>query len=251
MGPLYLNRTSPIWHKYNRTCTFKKSPGKETGKTCPFPWTTPTAHLLYNINMLSLVIQAGGESRRMGKDKALMPFLGKTLIERVIERLSGIADELLVTTNKPESYAFLGLLLAQDLIPGRGALGGLYTALSAASYPLVAVVACDMPFASASLLTFQRDLLLQLGFDAVIPRTAGGTEPFHAIYDRASCLPAVQAAIQADKWRVDAWFARANVRLLAPEETHPHDPQGLAFWNVNTPEDLAEAETIAMAEKGD
>ncbi|OGO41998.1 MAG: hypothetical protein A2W36_06995 [Chloroflexi bacterium RBG_16_58_14] len=200
--------------------------------------------------MLSLVIQAGGESRRMGQDKALVPFLGKTLIERVIERLSGMADEILVTTNKPESYASLGLPLVQDVIPGRGALGGLYTALSAASHPLVAVVACDMPFVSPGLLAFQRDLLLRGGYDAVIPRTEGGTEPFHAVYDRDACLAAVQAAIQADKWRVDAWFARANVRLLAPEETHPHDPQGLAFWNVNTPEDLAEAERIATGNIG-
>ena len=219
MGPLFLNCTSPIYNKYNT-------------------------------NMLSLVVQAGGESRRMGQDKALAPFLGKTLIERVIDRLSSMADEILVTTNQPGSYAFLGLPLVQDVIPGRGALGGLYTALSAASHPLVAVVACDMPFVSAALLAFQRDLLLREGYDAVIPRTAGGTEPFHAVYDRATCLPAVQAAIQADKWRVDAWFARANVRLLAPEETHPHDPQGLAFWNVNTPEDLAEAERIATEKRG-
>lgn len=196
--------------------------------------------------MLSLVIQAGGESRRMGQDKALVPFLGKTLIERVLGRLSGMGDEILVTTNKPESYAFLGLRLAQDVIPGRGALGGLYTALSAASHPLVAVVACDMPFVSAGLLAFQRDLLLRDGYDAVIPRTAGGSEPFHAVYNRNACLPAVHAAIQADKWRVDAWYAKANVRLLAPDETQPHDPQGLAFWNLNTPEDLAEAEKIAI-----
>jgi len=195
--------------------------------------------------MLTLVIQAGGESRRMGQDKALLPFQGRTLIERVLGRVAHLADEVLVTTNKPEGYRFLGLPLVPDVIPGRGALGGLYTALSAASQPLVAVVACDMPFVSLELLSFERDLLLQEGYDAAIPRTAGGTEPFHAFYRGETCLPHIQAAIQADKWRVDAWYAKANVRLLSPEETRPYDPQGLAFWNVNTPEELAEAEKMA------
>ena len=200
--------------------------------------------------MLTLVIQAGGESRRMGQDKALLPFQGRTLIERVLRRVAHLADEVLVTTNKPEGYRFLGLPLVPDVIPGRGALGGLYTALSAASQPLVAVVACDMPFVSLELLSFERDLLLQEGYDAAIPRTAGGTEPFHAFYRGETCLPHIQAAIQADKWRVDAWYAKANVRLLSPEETRPYDPQGLAFWNVNTPEELAEAEKMAKELNG-
>jgi molybdopterin-guanine dinucleotide biosynthesis protein A len=200
--------------------------------------------------MLTLVIQAGGESRRMGQDKALVPFLGRTLIERVLSRAAYLADDVLVTTNSPESYAFLNLPLVPDVIPGRGALGGLYTALSAAAQPLVAVVACDMPFVSPELLAFERDLLLQGGFDAAIPRTASGTEPFHAVYHRETCLPHIQAAIQADKWRVDAWYAKTNVRLLSPEETHPYDPQGLAFWNVNTPEELAEAERMANEVNG-
>jgi len=195
--------------------------------------------------MLTLVIQAGGESRRMGMDKALVSFLGRTLIERVLGRVSHLADEVLVTTNKPESYAFLGLPLVADVTPGRGALGGLLTALHAAHQPLVAVVACDMPFVSAELLGFERDLLEREGYSAVIPRTEGGTEPFHAVYRREACLPAVEAAIQADKWRVDAWYAKADVRLLSPEETRPYDPRGLAFWNVNTPEELTEAEKMA------
>ena len=180
----------------------------------------------------------------MGQDKALAPFLGRTLIERVIARLHPIADELLVTTNQPADYLFLGLPLFADEIPGRGALGGLYTALSAASQPLVGVVACDMPFASPALLAYQGDLLNNPDLDAAIPRTEGGTEPFHAIYRRETCLPAVGGAIQVNKWRVDAWFAQVNIRFLSPEEVLPYDPEGLAFWNVNTPEELAEAEKM-------
>jgi molybdopterin-guanine dinucleotide biosynthesis protein A len=97
---------------------------------------------------ITVVIQAGGMSARMGEDKALKPFLGRLLIQRVIDRVTPIADELIVTTNRPAEYEFLNLRLVPDLKPGRGALGGLYTAIASAASPLVAVVACDMPFAS-------------------------------------------------------------------------------------------------------
>lgn len=196
--------------------------------------------------MLTVAIQAGGESRRMGQDKALLPFLGKAMIERVIERVAHLADEVLITTNHPLDYAYLGLALYPDLIPGRGALGGLYTALSAANQPLVAVVACDMPFVSSELLAFERDLLLGDEYDAAIPVTSSGTEPFHAVYRKAGCLPPIEKAIQEGKWRVDAWFAQVRLRLVSPEEAAVHDPCRLAFRNVNTPEDLAQAEAIAV-----
>ena len=195
--------------------------------------------------MLTVVIQAGGESRRMGQDKALIPFRGSTLIQRVIGRVSHLADQLLVTTNQPEKYDFLKLPLYPDLIPGRGALGGLYTALSAASNPLVAVIACDMPFVSFDLLAYERDLLLANEHDAAIPRTPGGTEPFHAVYRRLTCLPAIDASIQADLWRVDSWFSKVDVRFLMPGEVEIYDPDHLAFRNVNTPEELVEAERYA------
>src|SRR5512138_1441259 len=115
--------------------------------------------------MLTVCVQAGGQSSRMGEDKALKTFLGRPLIQRVIERLSPIADEIIVTTNRPEDYYFLNLRLIPDLKPGRGALGGLYTALASASQPIVAVVACDMPFASASLLEAAHRILIDEGAD--------------------------------------------------------------------------------------
>ena len=195
--------------------------------------------------MLSLVIQAGGQSARMGEDKALKPFLGRPLIQRVIGRLAHLANEVLVTTNHPEDYTFLGLRLVSDLAPGRGALGGLYTALASAASPIVAVAACDMPFASASLLEAAARLLVQEEADVVIPKTDEGYEPFHAVYRRATCVPAIQSAIQADRWKVIAWFPSVKVRELTMGEVTRLDPSGLAFWNVNTPEEFAEAERLA------
>jgi len=195
--------------------------------------------------MLSAVIQAGGESRRMGKDKALLPFLNQTLIERVIQRVLPLADEVLVTTNHPQDYQFLGLPLISDILPGRGALGGLYTALCAASKPLVAVLACDMPFLNASLIAHQRDLMLDTQFDVSIPRTDEGLEPFHAIYRRRTCLEPVKNALDNDQWRVDAWYNQVQLRILPTEEIQRYDPQLLSFLNVNTPEDLQAAAKLA------
>lgn len=196
--------------------------------------------------MLTLAIQSGGQSSRMGQDKGLLDFLGKPLITQVMGRLASIADEIIVTTNRPDDYLFLGVPLHPDLKPGRGALGGLYTALASASHPLVAVVACDMPFASAALLTHARDILLNGEEDVVVPETGDGMyEPFHAVYRRETCLPAVAQAIDLDRWKLISWFPQVKVRKLAPEEITRLDPLGLAFQNVNTPEDLLLAEQRA------
>ncbi len=181
----------------------------------------------------------------MGQDKGLIHFLGEPLILRTIRRLRPLADELLVVTNHPEQYEFLKIPLFNDRIPGRGALGGLYTALSAASQPLAAVVACDMPFANASLLAALRDRVLESGADAALPRSPQGIEPFHSIYRPAACLPLIQAALEADRWRVDSWFDLANILYIDPEEIERYDPRRLAFINLNTPADLSEAEALA------
>jgi molybdopterin-guanine dinucleotide biosynthesis protein A len=197
--------------------------------------------------MLTVCIQAGGESSRMGEDKALKTFLGRPLIQRVIERVFSIADEVIVTTNRPDDYAFLKLPLFSDLKPGRGALGGLYTAIASAKHPIVAVVACDMPFASATLLEAESRFLVEEEADVVIPRSGEGYEPLHAVYRRETCLPAIHAAIEADQWKVIAWFPQVKVRVLTSSEINRYDRLGLAFWNVNTPEEFSKAEEIAKS----
>jgi molybdopterin-guanine dinucleotide biosynthesis protein A len=198
--------------------------------------------------MLTVCIQAGGQSSRMGEDKALKPFLGRPLIQRVVERLAPIADEMLVTTNRPDDYHFLDLRLVSDLKPGRGALGGLYTAIASASRSMVAVVACDMPFASATLLRAASRILVEEDVDVVIPRSEESYEPLHAVYRRETCLPAIESAIEADQWKVIAWFPQVKVRVLTLAEIKEYDLLGLAFWNVNTPEEFAEAEKIATSQ---
>lgn len=181
----------------------------------------------------------------MGQDKALMPFLGQPLIQRVAARVSPVGDEVLIIANQPENYTFLKLPVYPDMIPGLGALGGLYTALKVASHPLVAVVACDLPFANPALLEACRDILLQKGCDAVIPSTERGLEPLHAVYRVAGCLPAVEAALEAGKRKMIAWHGAAEVYVLPPEVTARFDPEGVTFWNVNTKEEFERAEAEA------
>jgi molybdopterin-guanine dinucleotide biosynthesis protein A len=227
--------------------SFCGSPARNQSFVCYFNANLPPLARHYNPAMLSVVIQAGGQSTRMGENKALKLFLGRPLIQRVIDRLAAIADELLITTNQPADYAFLDVPLIPDIEPGRGALGGLYTAIAAAHHPAVAVVACDMPFASALLLRMAAGLLEDEAMDVVIARTGEGFEPLHAVYRRETCLPAIQSAMQAEQWRVISWFPRVKVRTLTETEVQQYDPDHLAFWNLNTPEEFSEAERRAAA----
>jgi len=189
--------------------------------------------------MLTVAIQAGGQSRRMGADKGLMPLRGMPLIEHLISRVSGLGDELLITTNNPSGYAYLGLPMASDPSPGGGALVGLHTALSAAHGEQVLVLACDMPFVQRPLLMHL--LTLSSEADIVIPRRAGEFEPLHAVYAR-SCLSAVQEALEGGEKRTIGFFPRVRVLPVEEDELRRFDPHGLSFFNINTPQDLAQAE---------
>ncbi|NPV57461.1 MAG: molybdenum cofactor guanylyltransferase, partial [Anaerolineae bacterium] len=105
--------------------------------------------------MISVAILAGGGSRRMGSDKAFLPFLGATLIERVLQRVRSLGDECFIVAPPDSRYEPLGLPVYPDVIAGMNALGGLYTAMLKAAHPLIVVVACDMPFVNERLLRTQ------------------------------------------------------------------------------------------------
>jgi molybdopterin-guanine dinucleotide biosynthesis protein A len=195
--------------------------------------------------MKSVAIQAGGESSRMGRDKALLPFMGKPLIERVINRVASLGDELIITTNRPGDYMKFGFPLYRDILPGYGALGGLYTALSVSRFPVVIVVACDMPFVNAEILTMSIEMLLGSNADVVIPRTENGYEPFHAVYRRETCLPAIKSAIQSGEKRLISWFPSVKISQIPVSDLLDHDPRRIAFMNLNTTEEFINAELLA------
>ena len=194
---------------------------------------------------MTVVIQAGGESRRMGRSKATVPFAGRPLICRLVERLAPVSDDLVITTNEPDNLAFLHdefpqhrIQLVRDAFEVRGALPGLYTALSAASNPYVAVVACDMVFASPSLVVAEALAMNESGADVVVPVNKHGFEPFHAMYRREACLHAVRAALDRGEKRAQAFFADVDVCEFPQERVLEAEPMGGCFINANTPEEL-------------
>ncbi|HXD10332.1 MAG TPA: hypothetical protein VN653_09745, partial [Anaerolineales bacterium] len=103
-------------------------------------------------------------------------------------------------------------------------------------------------FASARLLEAASRILVEEEADVVIAKGEEGYEPLHAVYRRETCLPAIEAAIDADQWKVIAWFPQVKVRVLTAAEVESLDPDHLAFWNVNTPEEFAKAEELATAQ---
>ncbi|GAB4397312.1 MAG: molybdenum cofactor guanylyltransferase [Anaerolineales bacterium] len=200
-------------------------------------------------SLLSVAIQSGGKSLRMGQDKASMVFCGKPLIQWVFERARSVADEILVIANEPEKYPFLDCSIYTDEIPGSGPLGGIYTALLRAQYPAVGVFACDMPFVSPELLNYARIRLVHDGVDVVIPRTDRGLEPFHAVYRRETCLSLVRDSLQKGETRVVDWLRNAKTIYANPNEWLPFSKEQWVFQNLNTREQVMIAEQILMQTK--
>ena len=190
----------------------------------------------------TVAVLAGGRSARMGADKSFVRVLGHPLIEHILAQAAGLGDETLIVTNRPQDYAYLGLPLFGDVLPDKGALGGLYSALHAARGQHVLCIACDMPFLVRGLL----DYLISLRSEgaAVVPRIASQTEPFRAVY-RRDCLGMIRTALEAGRLRVSDSLAQLQVRYVDEAEIDRFDPDRLSFVNVNTPEDLERARQLA------
>jgi len=142
------------------------------------------------------VILAGGKSSRMGSNKALLPYRGGRFIEAIYRQLSAMFDEVLVVTNTPEQYTFLGCRLVSDLYQDMGALAGLHSGLIHSYTSHIFAVACDMPYLNDTLI---RTLVVRCHKgDVIIPEGGNGLEPLHALYSR-SCLPACHGDGSADR----------------------------------------------------
>ena len=189
------------------------------------------------------VIQAGGRSTRMGGEpKALMTLGGRRIVERVVAAIAREVDDLLVVTNTPDLYAFLGLPMVSDALPDHGSLGGIYTGLLRAPGDAAFTVACDMPFLRADVARLV--IARAAEADVVIPRVGDQLETLHACYARA-CLPAMEARLRAGRLKITGFFD--DVRVLEVDEAAIRalaDP-ALVFMNVNTPDELARARAIA------
>lgn len=188
------------------------------------------------------IVLAGGQSQRLGTDKAFVKVGGVPLIERVLSQLRELSDDVLIVTNGVESYADLGVRVVRDVWPGMGSLGGIYSGLQATRHERAIVVGCDMPFLDLRLLRFM--ILLSGDYDVVIPRLDRLLEPLHAVYSRA-CLGPIEGLLQAGDLRVVGFFGQVRVRYVDQTELAVFDPERLSLFNVNTPEDLGRAQELA------
>jgi molybdopterin-guanine dinucleotide biosynthesis protein A len=192
------------------------------------------------------VILAGGMSRRLGRNKALEPFEGEPLIQRVISRMRQVGESLVVVVNDAERVAELDLpedVAAEvDRYPGMGSLGGILTGLVSAPTEWSAFCACDMPFLSPPL--YRRLLSLRDGYDAVVPVVDGRPEPTHAVYSRA-CIGPIRERITAQDLKISSFFGEVRVKLVPEEEIRSLDPDLLSFFNINTQQDLETALSTA------
>jgi molybdopterin-guanine dinucleotide biosynthesis protein A len=190
---------------------------------------------------LTVAILAGGKSSRMGTDKSFVRVLGKPLIEDILDHVRGLGAETILITNQPANYAYLGVPAFADVLPDKGALGGIYTALYHSSQPHTLCVACDMPFVVRPLLEYLIALIPE--GDAIVPRLGKEAEPFRAIYAHC-CLGPIRAALEAGKMRIISFFPDVRVRFVDEAEIDRFDPQHLSFFNVNTPADLEAARKL-------
>ncbi len=187
-------------------------------------------------------ILAGGRSTRMGANKALLHFGGVRIIEGLLRKIRPLFPEILAIANDRDAYADLGVPIWPDRIPEQGSLGGIYTAVFHSTFPQTFCIACDMPLANPAVIAYLRDGAA--GYDVVVPRTADGYQPLHAVYSK-TCLPHMEAMIRADRLKIDRLFPLVRVRTVEEEELRPLDPSLSCFVNVNTREELDAAARLA------
>jgi len=191
------------------------------------------------------IILAGGRGTRLGGvNKALMEVGGRAIIDRQLEVLRPLTEEVLVVAND-DALASRGLRIVRDVEQGAGPLVGLYSGLREVRTPLAIAVACDLPFLQPELLRFL--IAAAAGYDVVIPRLGDLLEPAHAVY-RTGCVPAMAAAIRRGERRLIAFLGRLRVREVGEKELRRYDPNLRSFLNVNTPEELARAQRLAAGD---
>ncbi len=181
------------------------------------------------------IVLAGGESRRMGRNKAFLKIAGLPMIEHVIRAFRTTVNHIIIVTNTPDAYASYDVEVTGDAFNQRGSLIGLYSGLLRSRDEYNFVLACDMPFLNPELLSFMAGLAGN--DDVILPKVGGFVEPLHAIY-RRSLLPMIGDHIKREQRQIKGIFARLSVRYVTEEEVGYFDPERRSFINVNTPDEF-------------
>ncbi len=203
-----------------------------------------------NLEPITGVVVAGGQSRRMGQDKRRLRLWGATgpsLLEHTIHTLAQVCSEVVVVLNDEADWPGLPVRTVRDIYLQGGALGGIYSGLAASQTEHALVVAADLPLLSLALLRWM--IAQPRDYDVLAPRLDGkarnklGVESMHAVYSRA-CLEPMQRQLEAGNPQVIGFFSAVRVRLIEPETIARLDPSGHAFLNVNTPDDLEQVRKL-------
>jgi molybdopterin-guanine dinucleotide biosynthesis protein A len=190
---------------------------------------------LCSLTMIAAAILAGGRARRFGgQDKSRLIVEGRSIIERQVDVLRSVADDVFLVAHDPERFADLQLPVFPDLISGAGAIGGILTALESTTADRVLVVACDMPFLVAGLLSALATLA-ESGDGAWVVTTRG-PEPLLACY-RQPARTGISEAIAAGDLRASALGDRLTMRALTEAEVAAFGPVDRLLANLNTPEE--------------
>jgi molybdopterin-guanine dinucleotide biosynthesis protein A len=197
--------------------------------------------------MVTSIVLIGGKSSRLGADKALALVAGRQMVHLVLDKVMSLSDEVLLVGSAGAGEMPVGdeVRVVEDLYPGRGPLGGIYTGLVSSHSDYNLVVACDMPFLNVRLLRY----LLELapGYDAVVP-VGGRVQALHAVYSQ-DCREVMKARIEHDQLGIASFLRSVNVRYVKRPECRELDPQLTSFLNVNYPGDLEKANAM-MAKHG-
>jgi molybdopterin-guanine dinucleotide biosynthesis protein A len=200
--------------------------------------------------IVTLLINAGGKSRRMGEAKALLPVPPgeMPLIRHIGQRLLGLVDAVVVVANDPAICTAVAPLQARclpDTYPESGPLGGLATGLEAVE-GWALCVACDLPLVQPRLFQYLIALAEEgdesgvQRWDAIVPYVEGRPQPLHALYHRR-CLPAIVARLEAGERRVDSFFDDIRLRRVTEDEVRRLDPDLHSFFNANTTDEWQHA----------
>lgn len=193
----------------------------------------------------SCVILAGGKSSRLGSDKVLETVGSRSLLQRVISGVSLLSNDIIVVTASkrtfPEIVDYPEVKIVNDVFPGKGPLGGIYTGLVTSTSFYNLVVASDMPFLNHDFLRYM--IRLAASFDLVIPRVGNLVEPLHAVYT-GKCLAPIERMIAQGRLKVNLLLSLVNTRYVEAEEFERYDPKHLSFFNVNTEDDLRKAREL-------
>lgn len=174
------------------------------------------------------IILAGGHSRRMRREKPLLPFCGRTLIESLVEQIRPCFATILISAGDRSKFSFLGLPVVEDETPGQGPLPALWTALRASPCRINFVMACDIPVVHLPFL--KKILALAPDSEIVVPRYRDGKfEPLFAAYDRG-IAPTIARQVAAGDLRISSLFRTCRTEFVAM------DGQDW-FRNLNTSED--------------